>query len=157
MADNTREALATAAIAVRGAAEHNLKQVDVDIPRHGLVVVTGVSGSGKSSLAFDTIGAEGRRRYLDTFSSYARQFLGSLSRPSVRRIDGPLECVLSSRLLCGNGGMADVIATETLVVNAADRRLTLHGLWHPLMRSAGSVPRSSRGRLRMAYCALVAA
>jgi len=75
-------------IKVLGASEHNLKQVDVDIPRHCLTVVTGVSGSGKSSLAFDTIGAEGRRRYLETFSSYARQFLGKLSRPSVRRIDG---------------------------------------------------------------------
>jgi excinuclease ABC subunit A len=75
-------------IAVRGASEHNLKAVDVDIPRGALAVVTGVSGSGKSSLAFDTICAEGRRRYLETFSSYARQFLGSLSRPSVSHVDG---------------------------------------------------------------------
>lgn len=75
-------------IAVRGASQHNLRQVDVDIPRGCLTVVTGVSGSGKSSLAFDTIGAEGRRRYLETFSSYARQFLGKVSRPSVRHIAG---------------------------------------------------------------------
>ena len=75
-------------IRVQGASEHNLKQVDVEIPRHCLAVVTGVSGSGKSSLAFDTICAEGRRRYLETFSSYARQFLGKLSRPSVRSIAG---------------------------------------------------------------------
>ncbi|MCX6538039.1 MAG: excinuclease ABC subunit UvrA [Acidobacteria bacterium] len=88
MANDTREASAAPVIAVRGASEHNLKQVDVDIPRHCLAVVTGVSGSGKSSLAFDTICAEGRRRYLETFSSYARQFLGKLSRPSVRHIDG---------------------------------------------------------------------
>ncbi|MGE5357612.1 MAG: excinuclease ABC subunit UvrA [Bacteroidales bacterium] len=76
------------AIAVRGASEHNLKSVDVDIPRGVLAVVTGISGSGKSSLAFDTICAEGRRRYLETFSSYARQFLGRLGRPAVVRIDG---------------------------------------------------------------------
>ncbi len=88
MANDTREASAAPVIAVRGACEHNLKQVDVDIPRHCLAVVTGVSGSGKSSLAFDTICAEGRRRYLETFSSYARQFLGKLSRPAVRHIDG---------------------------------------------------------------------
>ena len=87
MADRSRDS-ASRAIAVRGASEHNLKQVDVDIPRHRLVVVTGVSGSGKSSLAFDTICAEGRRRYLETFSSYARQFLGKLSRPLVGHIDG---------------------------------------------------------------------
>src|SRR5512146_613272 len=75
-------------IAIRGASEHNLKGIDVDIPRGALVVVTGVSGSGKSSLAFDTICAEGRRRYLETFSSYARQFLGKVSRPAVASIDG---------------------------------------------------------------------
>ena len=75
-------------IAIRGASEHNLKAVDLDIPRGSLTVVTGVSGSGKSSLAFDTICAEGRRRYLETFSSYARQFLGRLSRPAVTGIDG---------------------------------------------------------------------
>jgi len=75
-------------VAVRGASEHNLKHVDVDVPRDALVVVTGVSGSGKSSLAFDTICAEGRRRYLETFSSYARQYLGRLARPAVTAIDG---------------------------------------------------------------------
>jgi excinuclease ABC subunit A len=75
-------------ISVRGAAEHNLKGVDLDLPRDALVVVTGVSGSGKSSLVFDTIGREAQRRYLETFSSYARQFLGRVGRPAVRTISG---------------------------------------------------------------------
>ncbi len=78
------------AIVVRGAHEHNLKGVDVRVPHGTLTVVTGVSGSGKSSLAFDTIAQEGRRRYLETFSSYARQFLGAFSRPAAREIAGLL-------------------------------------------------------------------
>ena len=75
-------------IEVKGARVHNLKNIDVNIPRDQLVVITGMSGSGKSSLAFDTIYAEGQRRYIETFSAYARQFLGSLERPDVDKIDG---------------------------------------------------------------------
>lgn len=75
-------------IRVRGAREHNLKNVDVEIPRDKLVVVTGLSGSGKSSLAFDTIYAEGQRRYVESLSSYARQFLGLMEKPDVDQIDG---------------------------------------------------------------------
>lgn len=75
-------------IEVKGAKAHNLKNIDVTIPREKLVVVTGLSGSGKSSLAFDTIYAEGQRRYIETFSAYARQFLGGLERPDVDKIDG---------------------------------------------------------------------
>ncbi len=75
-------------IQVKGARVHNLKNIDVTIPREKLVVITGLSGSGKSSLAFDTIYAEGQRRYIETFSAYARQFLGSLERPDVDKIDG---------------------------------------------------------------------
>ena len=75
-------------IEVKGARVHNLKNIDVTIPRNKLVVITGLSGSGKSSLAFDTIYAEGQRRYIETFSAYARQFLGSLERPDVDKIDG---------------------------------------------------------------------
>ena len=75
-------------IEVKGARVHNLKNIDVNIPREQLVVITGMSGSGKSSLAFDTIYAEGQRRYIETFSAYARQFLGSLERPDVDKIDG---------------------------------------------------------------------
>ena len=75
-------------IEVFGAREHNLKNVDIKIPRNQLVVFTGLSGSGKSSLAFDTIFAEGQRRYIETFSAYARQFLSGLDRPDVDKIEG---------------------------------------------------------------------
>ena len=75
-------------IKIRGANEHNLKNVDVDIPRDKLVVLTGLSGSGKSSLAFDTIYAEGQRRYMESLSSYARQFLGQMEKPDVESIEG---------------------------------------------------------------------
>ena len=75
-------------IKVRGANEHNLRNLNVDIPRNKLVVITGLSGSGKSSLAFDTIYAEGQRRYMESLSSYARQFLGMMEKPNVERIEG---------------------------------------------------------------------
>ncbi len=75
-------------IKIRGASEHNLKNIDIDIPRDQLVVLTGLSGSGKSSLAFDTIYAEGQRRYMESLSSYARQFLGQMEKPEVESIEG---------------------------------------------------------------------
>ncbi|HEY0811586.1 MAG TPA: hypothetical protein VGD49_15555, partial [Longimicrobiales bacterium] len=75
-------------LVVRGAREHNLKNIDVEIPRDKLVVVTGLSGSGKSSLAFDTIYAEGQRRYVESLSAYARQFLGIMEKPDVDVIEG---------------------------------------------------------------------
>ena len=75
-------------IRIRGASEHNLKHIDVDIPRDEFVVLTGLSGSGKSSLAFDTIYAEGQRRYMESLSSYARQFLGQMEKPDVESIEG---------------------------------------------------------------------
>src|SRR3974390_2589911 len=75
-------------ISVKGAREHNLKNVDLEIPRGKLVVITGLSGSGKSSLAFDTIYAEGQRRYVESLSAYARQFLGLMEKPDVDVIEG---------------------------------------------------------------------
>src|SRR5579864_3784583 len=76
------------AIRIRGARQNNLKNLDLDLPTGELIVVTGVSGSGKSSLVFDTLYAEGQRRYVETFSPYARQFLDRMDRPAVDRIDG---------------------------------------------------------------------
>src|SRR3989338_9196536 len=75
-------------IKIRGAKVHNLQNVSLDIPKHKLVVITGISGSGKSSLAFDTIYAEGQRRYVESLSAYARQFLGVMDKPEVDSIDG---------------------------------------------------------------------
>ena len=80
--------MAITKITVRGARQHNLKNIDVEIPRNSLTVITGLSGSGKSSLAFDTIYAEGQRRYVETLSAYARQFLDQMERPDVDAIDG---------------------------------------------------------------------
>lgn len=85
---NVKDSVGEASIEVYGAREHNLKNIDVSIPRNKLVVITGLSGSGKSSLAFDTIYAEGQRRYIESFSAYARQFLGNMERPEVDKITG---------------------------------------------------------------------
>ncbi len=75
-------------ITIRGARQHNLKNIDIDLPRNKLIVMTGLSGSGKSSLAFDTIYAEGQRRYVESLSAYARQFIGLMDKPDVDSIEG---------------------------------------------------------------------
>src|SRR5690554_5450490 len=99
-------------IEVRGARVHNLKNIDVTIPRNQLVVITGLSGSGKSSLAFDTIYAEGQRRYIETFSSYARKFLGNLERPDVDKISG-LSPVISIEQKSINNNPRSTVGTVT--------------------------------------------
>ncbi|HMR44936.1 MAG TPA: excinuclease ABC subunit UvrA, partial [Saprospiraceae bacterium] len=95
-------------IEVVGAQEHNLKNIDVKIPRNQLVVITGISGSGKSSLAFDTIYAEGQRRYMETFSSYARQFIGSMERPEVEQITGLSPVISIEQKTTGNNPRSTV-------------------------------------------------
>ena len=99
-------------IEIQGAKVHNLKNIDVKIPRDKLVVITGLSGSGKSSLAFDTIYAEGQRRYIETFSAYARQFLGGLERPDVDKIDG-LSPVISIEQKTTNKNPRSTVGTIT--------------------------------------------
>lgn len=99
-------------IEILGAREHNLKDIDINIPRNKLVVITGLSGSGKSSLAFDTIYAEGQRRYIETFSSYARQFIGGLERPDVDKING-LSPVISIEQKTVNKNPRSTVGTIT--------------------------------------------
>src|SRR5215468_3579826 len=99
-------------IAVRGARVHNLKNIDVDLPRDQLVVITGVSGSGKSSLAFDTLFAEGQRQYLESLSVYARQFLDQMERPDVDAVDG-LEPTICIDQRPGNQNPRSTVATTT--------------------------------------------
>ncbi|MDZ7689833.1 MAG: hypothetical protein U5K69_01525 [Balneolaceae bacterium] len=99
-------------IVIRGAREHNLKNIDINIPREELVVVTGISGSGKSSLAFDTIYAEGQRRFLESLSAYARQFLGMMERPDVDFIDG-LSPVISIDQKTTNRNPRSTVGTVT--------------------------------------------
>ena len=101
-------------INVYGARVHNLKNIDVSIPRDSLTVITGLSGSGKSSLAFDTIFAEGQRRYIETFSAYARNFLGNLERPDVDKISG-LSPVISIEQKTTNKNPRSTVGTVTEV------------------------------------------
>jgi len=99
-------------LSIRGARQHNLKNIDLDIPRERLVVVTGISGSGKSSLAFDTIYAEGQRRYVESLSAYARQFLGQMDKPDVDQIDG-LSPAISIDQKAGSRNPRSTVATVT--------------------------------------------
>ena len=101
-------------INVWGARVHNLKNIDVEIPRQSLTVITGLSGSGKSSLAFDTIFAEGQRRYIETFSAYARNFLGGMERPDVDKITG-LSPVISIEQKTTNKNPRSTVGTTTEV------------------------------------------
>lgn len=99
-------------IIIRGAREHNLKNIDLDIPRDSFTVVTGLSGSGKSSLAFDTIYAEGQRRYIESLSAYARQFLDMLEKPDVDLIEG-LSPAISIEQKSTSGNPRSTVGTVT--------------------------------------------
>ena len=101
-------------ITVRGASEHNLKAVDVDLPRDALVVITGLSGSGKSSLAFDTIYAEGQRRYVESLSAYARQFLGRMQKPAVELIEGLPPTIAIEQRQAGSNPRSTVATTTEI-------------------------------------------
>ena len=107
-----KDALETGKISVWGARVHNLKNIDVEIPRNTLTVITGMSGSGKSSLAFDTIFAEGQRRYVETFSAYARNFLGNMERPDVDKVTG-LSPVISIEQKTTNKNPRSTVGTTT--------------------------------------------
>src|SRR5881296_4313755 len=104
--------MASDRIVVRGAREHNLKKIDLEIPRDQLVVITGLSGSGKSSLAFDTIYAEGQRRYVESLSAYARQFLGQMEKPDVDQIEG-LSPAISIEQRTAGSNPRSTVATVT--------------------------------------------
>ena len=108
------EQIERGSIGVWGARVHNLKNIDVVLPRNSLSVITGMSGSGKSSLAFDTIFAEGQRRYIDTFSAYARNFLGVIERPDVDKITG-LSPVISIEQKTTNRNPRSTVGTTTEV------------------------------------------
>ena len=99
-------------IEVYGARVHNLRNIDVQIPRNKLTVITGLSGSGKSSLAFDTIYAEGQRRYIETFSAYARHFIGNMERPDVDKITG-LSPVIAIEQKTTNKNPRSTVGTTT--------------------------------------------
>src|SRR5215470_8424087 len=110
--DQPRRRLDARMISIRGAREHNLKNVNLDIPRDQLVVFTGLSGSGKSSLAFDTIYAEGQRKYMESLSSYARQFLDQTQKPDCDEIEGlPPTIAIEQRQ--GSSNPRSTVATTT--------------------------------------------
>src|SRR6266700_933293 len=126
-------------IVIRGAREHNLKNIDITIPRDKLVVITGLSGSGKSSLAFDTIFAEGQRRYIESLSAYARQFLDKMEKPDVDHIDG------LSPAVCPRwpSALSQVRARGQSTNRAADRRCctqSTRGIAHHVTRPAHTGP-----------------
>lgn len=129
-------------IIIKGAREHNLKNVDLTIPRDKLVVFTGLSGSGKSSLAFDTIYADGQRRYVESLSSYARMFLGQMEKPDVDSIEGPFRPLFRST-------RKPPAKTPVRLSERSPRFMTICGFYtrgsaFPIVRSADGRSSSSR-------------
>src|SRR5690349_9684297 len=137
--------MAEDALIVRGAREHNLRNVDVTIPRDRLTVITGLSGSGKSSLAFDTIYAEGQRRYVESLSAYARQFLGLMEKPDVDAIEGLSPAISIEQKSAGHNPRSTV-GTITEVYDYL--RLLWARLGTPHCPNDGSpITRSSAGQI----------
>src|SRR5687767_15546901 len=132
------------AIVVRGAREHNLKNIDVTIPRDKLVVITGLSGSGKSSLAFDTIYAEGQRRYVESLSAYARQFLGLMEKPDVDQIDG-LSPAISIDQKSSSRNLRSTVGTVTEIYDYLRLLFARVGIPHCLI--CGSEVKDRKGKL----------
>jgi excinuclease ABC subunit A len=130
-------------ISVRGAREHNLKGVDVDLPRDSLIVITGLSGSGKSSLAFDTIYAEGQRRYVESLSAYARQFLEMMQKPDVEHIEG-LSPAISIEQKTTSKNPRSTVATVTEIYDYM--RLLWARVGIPYSPEGGLHPRPHRRR-----------
>jgi excinuclease ABC subunit A len=128
-------------IIIRGAKEHNLKNINLTLPRNKLIVVTGLSGSGKSSLAFDTIYAEGQRRYVESLSSYARQFLEQLQKPNVESIDGLSPAIAIEQRTAG-GNPRSTVATQTEIYDylrllfARIGRVHCHKCGQPIQRQS---------------------
>src|SRR4026208_2623426 len=125
-------------ITVRGAREHNLKNISVELPRDKLIVFTGLSGSGKSSLAFDTIYAEGQRRYVESLSSYARQFLGQMDKPDVDVIEG-LSPAISIDQKSGSKNPRSTVGRSTEVSASLTRTPARAGVHPPLRRLAARI------------------
>ncbi|MBU1936940.1 excinuclease ABC subunit UvrA, partial [bacterium] len=121
-------------IRIRGAREHNLKNIDVLLPRNRLIVITGLSGSGKSSLAFDTLYAEGQRRYVESLSAYARQFLGLMEKPDVDAIEG-LSPAISIEQKAGMRNPRSTVATVTEIYDYL--RLFFARIGHPHCAQCG--------------------
>ena len=124
------------AIQIKGAREHNLKNIDVEIPRNQLVVITGLSGSGKSSLAFDTLYAEGQRRYVESLSAYARQFLDQMEKPDVDSIEGLSPAISIEQKTTGRNPRSTV-ATVTEIYDY----LRAHGASEKIRNTDGKTPR----------------
>ena len=133
-------------ISVHGARQHNLKNIDVEIPRNTFTVITGLSGSGKSSLAFDTIYAEGQRRYVETLSPYARQFLDQMERPEVDSIDG-LSPAISIEQKTTSRSPRSTVGTVTEIYDYL--RLLYSSIGYRTVRIAAS---KSRGKAPSRFC-----
>ncbi len=135
--------MATSDIVIRGAREHNLRDVSLTLPRGRLICLTGVSGSGKSSLAFDTLYAEGQRRYVESLSSYARQFLGQMPKPQVDRIEG-LSPSISIQQKTGGRNPRSTVGTITEINDYL--RVLLAGLSRDWPVALGTVPLADSGK-----------